>query len=292
MDAHDADRLLIQADELWPLLPVEEGLVQASRRLLAFGLPYELVLIPSRGQRANLPGMERRAFVSDKGGRIRDQEELAREETIVLTPNRFAFYEQHGLLWQAVGFAREAPVSLMEAGFRLAEQAGGGLLINSIGASASICQAHAHLVRAKSEVLARLSMRALGEARGLRVLATDPEAGHPGLVVLVRGGRASDRAGFVRALLDLRTSASYHVLAQDDSSWVIPRRRETVAEASPYALGAAEFFGRFVLPERETFDRLDRTAIELALEEASVPTSDQELDSLTELLPELFERSL
>jgi hypothetical protein len=292
MDTHDPDRLLIQAGAIWPLLPAEEGLVQASRRLLAYGLPYELVLIPSRGQRANLPGGRRPAFTCDRGGRIRQAEALASDDDVVLTPNRFAFYEQHGLLWQAEGFAREAPVRLLEAGFRIAEQSGGALLVNSIGASASICQAHGHLVRARSEVLAGLPMSPLGAERGLKLLASDPRAGHPALAIQVRGGSASDRARLVRALLDLRTSASYHVLAQEDAAWVMPRRREIVEEVSPYAIGAAEFFGRFVLPDRETYDRLDRSSIELALAEASLPATDEEFTALQQLLPELFERAL
>lgn len=292
MDPHDQDRLLIQAEAVWPLLPSVEGLVQASRRVLAFGLPYELVLIPSRGQRANLPGAGRPAFVSDKGGRIRAGEALVQDENVVLTPNRFAFYPQHGLLWQAEGFAREAPVPLLESGFRLADQAEGALLVNSIGASASICQAHGHLVRAKSRVLPALPMKTLGVNRSLQIRATDPQAGHPALTVQIRGGSAGDRARLVRALLDLRSSASYHVLAQEDVAFVIPRRREIVAEVSPYALGAAEFFGRFVLPERETFDRLERPDLERSLAEASVPATEHELASLAELLPELFARAL
>jgi hypothetical protein len=283
---------MIQADKLWSLFPAEQGLVEARRSLLAFGLPYELVLIPSRADRAHFPGMERPAFVSDKGGRIRQEEALVREDGIVLTPNRFSFYEQQCLIWQAEGFAREAPVALLEAGFRLAEQTQAALLINSIGASASICQAHGHLVRAQSKVLAAFPMKALGAARGLRLLATDPLAGHPSLTIQIRGGAPSDRARLVRALLDLRTAASYHVLAQAGAAWVIPRRREIVAEVSPYALGAAEFFGRFVFPERKIFERLDRKAIELALSEASVPASTHELQALEDLLPELFARAL
>lgn len=291
MDPHDADRLLIRADRIWPLLPPEEGLIEASRHVLAYGLSYELVLIPRRGQRANLPGHGRPAFTGDKGSRIRAEEALAQDELVVLTPNRFAFYEQQGLLWQASGFSREVPVELLEAGFRLAEQGRGALLVNSIGASASIGQAHGHLVRARSEVLEGLPMAVVGEERGLRLLASDPGAGHPAWTVQVRGASAGDRARLVRALLDLRTTASYHVLSQGDAAWVLPRRREIVEEVCPYAVGASEFFGRFVLPERETYERLDGVAIELALAEASVPVTVDEFDALRTLLPELYARS-
>ncbi|MEZ5987599.1 MAG: hypothetical protein R3F30_00435 [Planctomycetota bacterium] len=273
--------------------PRAEALLARRKELRRWGLPFEAVLIPRRAARAHVPGTGRPAFLPDHGSRIRRDEALHDDDLVAATPNRFPFFARQVLLWPSTGFAREPDPAWLARCLDLCAAWGGSLLMNSIGASASIPLAHAHLADERSAVLDAWPLVDVpgadgGPARvggddGPVLRAGDPDAGPPVLLVVLDGGATEARARVACRLLQLRSFPSHHLLAQGDRLWLVPRSREIVAEAAPWAIGGAELWGRFVFPDEESYDAFDERRLGLALAGACRPASVAELAALEAL---------
>lgn len=275
--------MAIGAEELKPLWsaghdPDAPPLVRQARALSAFGLPIDAVWIPERARRGGLPTADRPSFAAHKGERIRAREMLVQDEDVIITPNKFRFFERHLCVWPRSSRTREHPPELLARGFELAGAIGGSALANVIGSSASIQLAHLHLVDSASEALATLPMETVHELRASTVLAPDPE--FPLWVVAVDAADVNERAAVVRDLLDARTTAAVNVLGQGQRVWLFPRRLEVPAPWFPYALGAAELWGRFVFQTRESLEAVTEADLERALEAACVANSTAEREGL------------
>jgi len=86
----------------------------------------------------------------------------------------------------------------------------------------------------------------------------------PFCLLAVKGPQPA-RAAALQALQLCRMTAAVNVVAQDEVAWVFPRRTETPAPHFPYALGAAEVWGRWCYAEREPFERATAADLERAL---------------------------
>ena len=67
-------------------------------------------------------------------------------------------------------------------------------------------------------------------------------------------------------------TSAWNVIVQDGAAWLYPRRAETPAPHFPYALGAAEVWGRWCYLDREPFDAATGAALERALALAGTPS--------------------
>lgn len=253
----------------WPLpAPV----ITAQRSLSLFGAPVELVLLPDRAARRTASDAVLR---SDRVTRILAEEALWRcpEPHAVLTPNRYPFAASASVLWSAkVG--REAEPELVALALDLAERHGGTVLMNTIGAAATLPRAHLHLTAERLPFLAQLpclpvSAAQLGVALGdASIVRLAPP--FPGLVFGVRGDRV-ERARAASRLLELRAAPAVNLISDGETTWVAPRRLETPTPHFAAPLGCAELWGRFCYEDAAGFEAATATSLLAALAAALWP---------------------
>lgn len=236
--------------------------------------------MPARGRRAGIPGAGRAAFGPGRGDRIRIEEAFWSGAGLVATPNRFPFFWPQLLLWPEKGTMREPDADFLAACFALARREEGTLLFNTIGASASIPLAHAHLLAAMSPVLEHVELEEVASTRDIVCRATQPGSRVPFLVVEIEAEDDTIRAAWTRRLLDLRRTPAINVLARGRRSWILPRRMEVPAPHFPYAVGAGELGGRFVYPDQDAFRAATAADLAAALRLATVIATEAELASL------------
>ncbi|GEM_PF-1927786 len=275
---------------LWSLLEeAPDGLVAGRRSVQVFGLPFEVLWIPSRGNRQGIPSEDRPIFVKSRGLQIRKVEALWEGEATILTPNRFPFTNSHGLLWPREGHPREWPLSFLGESLGLVSRYGGTLLGNSVGASASIPLCHLHLFPDESKVWPLLPFESLGalKRRGERVFVGLPSSGFPLFVVKIWGGSPLARATVCRELLDRRMTAAVNLGADPEALFLFPRSEETPNPFYCHALGGMELFGRFVFPVEDGFSDARAEDLEAALSKALLPMRETEESALRSVLREL-----
>jgi hypothetical protein len=259
--------------------------VLARRSARVFGIPVELVLIPGRAQRANLPGATRPSFVPDRGARIRANEALWDDgKSLVLTPNLWPFYARQGLLWRRQGTGRELREDFLRPALELARALGATLMHNTIGAAASVPMAHLHLVEAASPFVHQIAGERIFASADLELLRPRFDAASCGL----RCADSARAARWATRLLELRTSPAANLVAQGELLWIVPRRRETPEQGFPYALGCAELAGRWVYQQQEAFEAAEGEELEQALLEACSPWSEGEAAAWLELAEALL----
>lgn len=246
---------------LVPFAPVAE------RRLTVFGAEVALVLVPGRRDRGGRAHAGRPALQRCPATRIVAEEALWRSDGLVLTPNRYPFAHAQRILWMA-GPTREPDHAFWLAALAWAERAGGSVLLNGIGAAATIARAHAHLVPERREFLERLPTR-----RAAVDLIDVPPDGElvavdaPFCAIGARGPVAA-RATALVLLAEARLTAAWNVVASGDTAWIVPRRAETPAPWFPQALGAAELWGRWCYVDEAPFAAATGRDLERALVES------------------------
>ncbi len=236
----------------------------ARRELTVFGARVQLVFVPARQQRSDRATAERPAFRRSRVTAIATEEALWRDERHVVTPNRYPFASDHRILWPQAP-RRDPDQAMWRAICAWADDAGGAALLNTIGAAATIARAHAHLLPERSPFLGALPERPLRTElidvpAGVELLAK----GVPFCLLGVRGD-AAPRAEALVQLAEARLTAACNVVVQDRTAWLYPRRVETPAPHFPFALGAAEVWGRWCYGEREPFAAATAAALERAL---------------------------
>lgn len=242
----------------------------ARRTFQLFGAPAEAVLVPVRKQRSGRATAARPAFARSRAARILAEEAIWRGDGLVLTPNVFPFAHGQRLLWPEQP-VREPSPSMWRAAFAWADAQGGAALVNNVGAASSIGRAHAHLCAERLPFLAGLP-----DAPGPRDVVDLPAGAEllakaaPFCLLGVRGPAAA-RAEAVVRLAEARLTAAWNVVAQDGVAWLLPRRAETPAPHFPYALGAAELWGRWCYVDEEAFAAATAADLEHALLAASCP---------------------
>ena len=266
----------------------DDELVLARRSLAIFGRDFELCYLPSRRERSGVPSASRPSFAPHPGERIRHDEVLWSRGRLVATPNRYPFMAPSMLLWEASGSAREVTEAFLVEAFALCDQLAATLVANTVGASASIPLAHAHLLGPKRSLLAAQESQAwpLVELAGdaeLRLMASDPQAGWPLHAAVIDAPDPERRARAVRCLLDQRRHAAANLMLQGSRAFVVPRREEMGGAAFPYAIGAGELSGRFIFPDRQAFREAHSEGLETALARACVASCDAENESLRQL---------
>lgn len=237
---------------------------RARRTLAVFGAAVELVWLPERAARPGRPGPDRPAFREDLGARIAATEALERTAAFVRTPNKFPFAGQQSVLWSERPL-REPDADFLTAALRWLDARGGTLLGNSIGAAASIPRAHVHHTVETLPFLSQLEEEPwtaewLPRERGVAWWKKRV----PFCLVGVRG----DAEGIARAVAGLqmhRMTAAVNVVATKGEAWVFPRAVETPLPHFPFALGAAEVWGRWCYVEERAFAEARREDLERAL---------------------------
>jgi hypothetical protein len=195
------------------------------------------------------------------------EESVWRANGCALTPNRFPFARRELLLW-AEDPCREPGLALLETALLLEERCRGTVLLNSMGAAASITRAHAHVLGETLPFLDRLPRepwQALGLDLG-EVETWQLAPPFPGLAVGVAGAAAA-RARAVHRLLEARTALAFNAASQNGITWVFPRSAvEIPAPHFPHALGGAELWGRWCYAERAAFAAATPRDLEQALQ--------------------------
>lgn len=238
--------------------------VEARRRLSVFGAPVELVHVPARQLRRDRATDDRPPFGRSRAAAIVADEALWRDQRHTITPNRYPFAADQRILWPNEA-RRDPDLAMWIAIGEWADAAGGTALLNTIGAAATIARAHAHLLPERSPFLAALPDRPLRSEPielpgGGELLAKDV----PFCLLGVRGD-ATLRAQAIVAMAEARLTASWNVVVQDRTAWLYPRRVETPLPFFPFALGAAEVWGRWCYGEREPFAAATTVDLERAL---------------------------
>ena len=260
---HDPFELVVHA----PFQPA------GRRTATVFGSPVELLWLPDRAARPAIPTATSPAFRADVAERILANETVWRDGSLALTPNRYPFAATELLLWSEVP-VREPDQHMLEVALQLEEATECTLVINSMGAAASIPRAHAHLVAERAPFLEQLPRRPcevsfLPAGSGVELYQlTEP---FPGLAVGVRGG-AKPRARALRRLLELRTAPPFNVVSQFGTSWLFPRSHvEIPAPHFPHALGSAELWGRWCYGRQADFEAATEADLEAALRHGLQP---------------------
>lgn len=261
-----------------PLASARHPFEPAARRTTTvFGAPVELVWLPDRSARGGRPTAERPAFRRSIAEGILEREAHWRGDGLCLTPNRYPFAGDQLLLWEEP-MAREATPKLLEALFVLAERLGGTGLLNTVGAAASVPRAHAHLTTERLPFLAALPWEAIqpdfldppARVEVLRLAAPCPV-----LAVGLRGDAAA-RAEATHRLQMARMTAAVNFVVQDGTTWVFPRSRvEIPAPHFPYALGAAELWGRWCFVEEDSYTAATGQDLEAALVRSAMRWPDE-----------------
>ena len=202
--------------------------IAAVRRLRLFGaFEWELACIPSRAERPGKPQAARAVFATNRGPEIREREAFWARSGLVATPNRFPFAWPHCLVWGEAA-EREPSEAMWAALNELVFALEGAALNNSVGASASIALAHAHLLAESGQIWPHWPAIPVAELdEDLELLATDPAAGLPVLAVGVRGSNPRRRAHWLSRLLRDRACAAVNVIILPSCAWLVPRREET-----------------------------------------------------------------
>jgi hypothetical protein len=245
--------------------------VAGRRELSIHGAPVELVFVPARAKRHGRANAERPALAPSHAARIVADEALWRGDGHVLTPNRFPFAERQLLLWPEHA-RREPDVRFWRLALDWVEQSGGAALVNGIGAAATIARCHAHLVGHRLPFLDHLSERPLASpllatANGVALVQKDV----PFCLVGVRGGSIEARAEALLQLAEARLTAAANLVAQGDAVWLLPRRIEVPAPHFPWALGAAELWGRWCYMDETSFRAACAEDLERAFLAAGMP---------------------
>lgn len=242
----------------------------ATRAFTVFGAPVEAALVPVRKQRAGRATADRPAFAPSRAARIVAAESCWRGDGLALTPNAFPFARGQRLLWPEEPL-REPSLAMWAATFAWADGKAGAALLNNVGAASSIGRAHAHLCAERLPFLGALRERhgprdLIELPAGVELVAKDV----PFCLLGVRGPAAARALAVVR-LAEARLTAAWNVVAQDGASWLLPRRVETPAPGFPFALGAAELWGRWCYVEDAPFAAATAADLEAALLAASCP---------------------
>ncbi len=127
----------------------------AERELELHGSRVELCWIPGRRERSGRAHAERPPFPACRAERILAEESVWCGDDLALTPNLHPFAARHMLLWSRTP-RREPDAAFLRHGFELAERCKGTLLVNSIGAAASIPWLHGHLLGERIDYLTGL----------------------------------------------------------------------------------------------------------------------------------------
>jgi hypothetical protein len=245
--------------------------VAARRQVAVFSAPVELVLVPGRKERHGRATAERPALQASRAARIVADEALWRGAGHVLTPNRYPFAERQLLLWPEQP-QREPDFAFWHLVLAWVATTGGSALLNGIGAAATIARCHAHLVDHGLPFLRQLPERPLAEPpidlpAGVQLVAKAV----PLCLVGIRGGTPVTRAETMVLLAEARLTAACNVVAAGDEVWMLPRRLETPAPHFPYALGAAELWGRWCFMDEAPFAAATGADLEQALQAAAMP---------------------
>lgn len=249
------------------LLPHAAFAPAATRQISLFGAPVELLYLPDRAARRGRPGTGRSAFPAQFVDEILQKEAVWTGSGMVMTPNRYPFGRRQAVLW-AQAPLREPDPNILELSLRLEEKVSGTVLMNSIGAAASIPRCHLHLMDERLGFLPQLPTVATIPAAleklppDITCLALAPP--FPGLGLGVRGP-ARERARIVHDLLHARTTPAFNLVSQDSTTWVFPRSAEIPAPHFPHALGCAEFWGRWCFGDEEAFRAATPDTLEAAL---------------------------
>lgn len=247
-------------------------MIAARRSLSLLGAPVELALLPERAARR---AASEAVLRSDRAALILANEALWRcpDPAAVLTPNRYPFAEAASLLWSA-NVGREAKPDLIALALDLAEQHGGTVMMNTMGAAATLPRAHLHLTAERLPFLAQLPCVPVSAAElgvpcddAIVVRLAPP---FPGLVLGVRGDRAA-RARVASRLLELRAAPAANLISDGETTWVAPRRVETPVPHYASPLGCAELWGRFCYEDAAEFEAATATSLLAALAAALWP---------------------
>lgn len=234
------------------------------RTLELHGGQVELFFLPQRGGRSGRADAARPSFPPCRAERILAEESVWASDELALTPNLHPFAERHLLLWSRSP-RREPDAAFLATGFELADRCGGALLVNSIGAAASIPWLHAHLLGERRGYLGGLPTLPV-DAGG-----SDPDveiqrvgAPFPAHMLALRG--SIDRlAGAVGDLLRRRTTPAFSLVYENGRAFVMPRGIETPAPHFPQALGSAELWGRWCFEDEDAFRSATPGSLDAAL---------------------------
>lgn len=259
-------------DEPFARVPGSAYAPAARRSLRLFGAPVELVLIPERAHRPGVPTKASAALRPAHAERILAEETVWRGGGCALTPNRYPFAERQLVLW-AEAPVREPDREMLELGLRLAEANDAAMVVNSVGAAASIPRAHLHLLGERLPFLEQLPLRPV-EVRCLApagVAVRALAAPFPALGFALAGPLPARAASLAR-LLELRSACAFNAVSQGGTTWWFPRSTvETPAPHFPHALGGAELWGRWCYASSEAFAAATAADLERALALAGVP---------------------
>jgi hypothetical protein len=235
----------------------------AQRTAVVFGAPVVLAFVPSRKARQGAVAA-RPAFRRCPAERIVADEAFWRGSGLALTPNRYPFAHQQRILWPVTA-RREPDLPMWTAVVAWAAAANGTALVNTIGAASTIARAHAHLLPERLPFLPALPERRvqtdlIDVPTGVDLVAKDV----PFCLLGVRGPAEARAKALVR-LATTRLTAACNVVVQDDAAWIYPRRLETPAPHFPFALGAAEAWGRWCYVDEAPFAAATANDLEQAL---------------------------
>jgi hypothetical protein len=188
----------------------------------------------------------------------------------VLTPNRYPFARAQRLLWRE-GASREPDVCMWRALFEWCTRSGGAALHNTIGAAGTIGRAHAHLLAERLPFLDELpqspaALDLVDLPAGVELVRK-----HVPFTLLGVRGEPDAAAAALAELAEARLTAAWNVAVQRDTAWLYPRAREIPAPDFPYALGAAELWGRWCYTDDAAFAAADGARLERALVAAGMP---------------------
>ncbi len=243
---------------------------QRERTLEVMGAPVQLAWLPERRHRTGFDRDGRSAFERSPAARILAEESLQRSDALALTPNRFPFAQAQRILWMAAP-AREPDLGFWTAALDWADRSDGTVLLNTIGAAATIPRAHAHLTPERLPFL-----HAIGE----RPLTTDLidvpqrcELVHKELDRCVLGvrGPVEARAAALVLLADARPTPAWNVVASRGVAWAVPRGMQTPSPHFPAPLGAAELWGRYCYVDERDFEQATAADLEAAFAAATMP---------------------
>lgn len=258
------------------LIPQDAFAPAATREMTLFGAPVELLYLPQRAARRGRPRTGRPAFPAQFVEEILTKEAVWEGSGMIMTPNRYSFGRRQMILW-AKAPVREPDTTMLELMLRLEENVSGTVLMNSMGAAASIPRCHLHLMDERLPFLNGLDVVETRPA-ALESLPPDITCLHlappfPGVGLGVRGP-ASQRARVVHSLLHARTTPAFNLVSQDATTWLFPRSAiECPAPHFPYALGCAELWGRWCFGDEETFLAATPDSLEAALRSSCYPVS-------------------
>jgi hypothetical protein len=251
----------------------------ARRQMTLFGAPVELLYLPERRARRGVPQAERPVFPTQFIETILRDERVWDSDSMVMTPNRYPFGRRQAVLW-AKAPLREPDLTMLELLLQLEEKASGAVLLNSVGAAASVARCHMHLMDERLPFLGHFDVvperpEALDAVHelpvGVTCVALAPP--FPGVALGVRGP-AKGRAVVVHRLLNARTTPAFNLVSQDATTWVFPRSAiETPTPHFPHALGAAELWGRWCFSDEQPFLTATPEQLEVALRLSCYPAS-------------------